>query len=103
MALATKQLATPPIPRRVARRRLPLSGPGLFALGLLVALVLAAALGPPLWGRDPVAQYLAARLRGPSLEHPLGTDRYGRDLLARLLVGAPGASRARRPSASAPA
>jgi peptide/nickel transport system permease protein len=89
MALATEQLATPPIPRRVARRRrLPLSGPGLFALGLLVMLVLAAVFGPILWGRDPIAQDLAARLRGPSLSHPLGTDRYGRDLLARLLVGA---------------
>ena len=28
------------------------------------------------------------RLQGPSLQHPLGTDQYGRDTLSRVMVGA---------------
>jgi len=28
------------------------------------------------------------RLQGPSLQHPLGTDQYGRDTLSRIMVGA---------------
>ena len=29
-----------------------------------------------------------ARLQGPSMQHPLGTDQYGRDTLSRVMVGA---------------
>lgn len=29
-----------------------------------------------------------ARLQGPTLQHPLGTDQYGRDTLSRVMVGA---------------
>ena len=37
---------------------------------------------------DPNAGDLLARLKPPSAAHPLGTDAYGRDLLARVMVGA---------------
>jgi ABC-type dipeptide/oligopeptide/nickel transport system permease subunit len=40
------------------------------------------------WLADAYAQNPAARLLDPSLAHPLGTDNFGRDLLARLLLGA---------------
>ncbi|MEJ7902311.1 MAG: ABC transporter permease [Thermomicrobiales bacterium] len=61
----------------------------LLPLGLFVAL---AVLGPWL-GSDPTGQDLANRLRPPVLfggewGHPLGTDGLGRDVLARMLVGA---------------
>jgi peptide/nickel transport system permease protein len=49
---------------------------------------IAAIAGPWLVPYDPVAQNLALRLDGPSWQHPLGQDELGRDLLARLLLGA---------------
>lgn len=43
----------------------------------------------PLIAPHPVNQQDVYRsLQGPSLEHPLGTDRLGRDLLTRLMYGA---------------
>lgn len=71
------------------RRRagnVPVPGPRTLRLGgiaLLGVLVVCALL--PL---DPTANDLAHRFAGPSAEHPLGTDQLGRDLLARLAVGA---------------
>ncbi len=61
----------------------------LLPLGLFVSLAL---LGP-VFGSDPNAQDLANRLqppliRGGHIEHPLGTDGLGRDVLARMLAGA---------------
>lgn len=50
-------------------------------------ILLAVLLGPLLWPRDPLAQDILVRLASPSLERPLGTDQFGRDLLARLLHG----------------
>ncbi|WP_188194808.1 ABC transporter permease subunit [Nonomuraea sp. SYSU D8015] len=51
------------------------------------AAVLAVAVG---WGLflDPLAIDVAARLAGPSWDHPLGTDALGRDVLARVGHGA---------------
>jgi peptide/nickel transport system permease protein len=44
--------------------------------------------GPWIIPSDPNAQHLALRLAGPSWSHPLGLDELGRDILARLAVGA---------------
>lgn len=52
-----------------------------------VALLLMAALAPHLAPVDPYAQNLALALAPPDATHPLGTDRYGRDMLARVIVG----------------
>jgi peptide/nickel transport system permease protein len=59
-------------------------------VGLLNVLltVFAAVAGPFLSPWDPSAQELARRLESPSAAHPLGLDELGRDILARLLVGA---------------
>ena len=40
------------------------------------------------WGYDDHTQNLSYGPQPPSLEHPFGTDFYGRDLLARVLSGA---------------
>ncbi|MCC7274798.1 MAG: ABC transporter permease [Alphaproteobacteria bacterium] len=37
---------------------------------------------------DPVINDFVAMLSPPSLEHPLGTDAFGRDILSRLIYGA---------------
>ncbi len=61
-----------------------------FRLGILcvAAVVALAVLGPWLSPYDPAAQLLPLRLQGPSMAHPFGLDELGRDILARLIVGA---------------
>jgi ABC-type dipeptide/oligopeptide/nickel transport system permease subunit len=54
-------------------------------LAVVVLAGLAAALG---FTQDPYAQDILARNQGPSATHWLGTDQFGRDLLARLTTGA---------------
>ncbi|GHS85178.1 peptide ABC transporter permease [Synergistales bacterium] len=36
---------------------------------------------------DALSQNLSARFKDPSLAHPLGTDQYGRDVMARVVYG----------------
>jgi peptide/nickel transport system permease protein len=57
------------------------------ALAFVVLLVLLALLSPWLAPHDPARQNLVDRLQGPSGDHWLGTDSYGRDNLSRLLEG----------------
>lgn len=59
-------------------------------LGLFVvlAVVVAAVVGPMLTPADATSQDLSRRLMGPTSGHPLGLDELGRDVLARLLAGA---------------
>ncbi|MEK0316605.1 ABC transporter permease [Cohnella sp. 56] len=57
---------------------------GIVILGLL-ALAIAAA--PWLAPYDPLQQHVAERLEKPSIQHPLGQDRFGRDVLSRTLYG----------------
>lgn len=56
--------------------------------GLLVVIVLAAALAPVIAPYDPLKQNIVHRLSAPSAQFWLGTDSYGRDVLSRLLYGA---------------
>jgi peptide/nickel transport system permease protein len=57
------------------------------SLFVLVSLVLVVALGPFFW-KVPINDIdFGARLQGPSLAHPFGTDDLGQDLLARLIYG----------------
>ncbi len=56
----------------------------IIPLGVVLFLIL---LGPYMWGQDPYAQDLSRALTAPSLTHWLGTDQYGRDVLARVLLG----------------
>jgi peptide/nickel transport system permease protein len=57
-------------------------------LALLVFLHLAAFVGPSVYTASPYEVRPLDGLISPSLAHPLGTDESGRDVLARLLVGA---------------
>ncbi len=86
MALLT-EVTVPPqtASRRAIRRRVSLVGFG--AAGVLLLVAAAVAAGPRLWGVDPLEQQVERRLETPSREHPLGTDQFGRDILARLLTG----------------
>ncbi len=84
-------LAGPERPRtlwRVAWCRLRRNPPALAALAFLAAIHLVAVLGPWMLPFDPFAADPIARLSGSSLNHPLGTDEIGRDVLARLVLGA---------------
>jgi peptide/nickel transport system permease protein len=58
-----------------------------WGLWVLVALVLFVLLGPLVYKVGINDIDFKARLAGPSLKHPLGTDDLGRDLLARVLYG----------------
>ena len=62
----------------------------LVGLGILVILVLLALFADVIEDYDTVVikQNLANRLKGPSAEHWLGTDEFGRDIFARLVHGA---------------
>ncbi|MBE2276317.1 MAG: ABC transporter permease [Rhodobacteraceae bacterium] len=62
---------------------------GLVGSFLLVIVLSAAVLGPFVAPYDPQQFHAASRLQGPSAAFWLGTDQYGRDLLSRLLNGAP--------------
>lgn len=59
-----------------------------FSLVILLCLALGAVAAPLLSPAPPDRMDLAGGLEGPSLAHPLGQDRLGRDVLAGILHGA---------------
>jgi peptide/nickel transport system permease protein len=85
-----------PLPPRQSSRRAEWKIP-LHVLGSLIVLAglgVAAGAAPLLAPHDPIAPNLLARnlppfwMAGGSLQHPLGTDQVGYDLLSRTLYGA---------------
>src|SRR5262245_37634757 len=56
-------------------------------LGIVLGLVLVAALAPWFATQSPIAQALAERLQPPSAAHWLGTDEFGRDIYSRIVYG----------------
>lgn len=58
-----------------------------IGVGLVVFVFLLAWAGAWLSPHDPLEQNLRNNLQGPSWEHPLGTDQFGRDVLTRILYG----------------
>ena len=73
---------------RGGRRQLPW-----FAGGILLALVLCAIFASVLAPQSPTDGDIATKLippiwmQGGTTEHPLGTDRFGRDVLSRIIYG----------------
>src|SRR5207302_1200259 len=66
--------------RRFLRHRAALAG---FVIMMIV--VFAAVVLPLIYNVNPDSTNLKVQFQGPSSAHPLGTDRIGRDLFARLL------------------
>ena len=60
-----------------------------IALLVVIGVAVVAIGGPALAPYDPLAQDTASALQNPSIAHLLGTDYLGRDVLSRLLAGAP--------------
>jgi peptide/nickel transport system permease protein len=56
--------------------------------GAMVGLILAVALVSLVWTPYPPTDTSGGRLESPGLSHLLGTDKLGRDLLTRLMIGA---------------
>lgn len=75
---------------RIAARHFRRNGLALTGLGAMLVLYLLALLAPLLAPYDPIAQVDIVRTSylPPSVEHWFGTDRFGRDVLSRILYGA---------------
>ena len=73
--------------RRQKVRKNHIRGKLLFFLALAVLLLMIAAFAEQLCPYDPYAQNLLEAQQPPGISHPLGTDRYGRDMLSRVIIG----------------
>ena len=73
--------------RRQKLRNNHIRGKLLFFLALAVLLLMIAAFAERLCPYDPYAQNLLEAQQPPGISHPLGTDRYGRDMLSRVIIG----------------
>jgi peptide/nickel transport system permease protein len=59
-----------------------------IGLGIVLLFLLVCAAAPLIAPHDPYDQDLSSALSGPSWDHLLGADQYGRDVLSRVLYGA---------------
>ena len=75
---------------RLFSRRFEANRMAVAGLSLFLTVVCAAVLAPALTNYDPVAQPQPAleQYLPPSTVHPMGTDKFGRDILSRVLYGA---------------
>ena len=59
----------------------------MIGLFLIVSHLLIALTSPLLVPQDPLEMNAEARIEAPSTEHLMGTDRLGRDVFSRTMVG----------------
>ncbi|UCC65531.1 MAG: ABC transporter permease [Anaerolineae bacterium] len=69
--------------RRLTKRNLAL----VLGIVLVTCIFILAIIGPSIAPYDPIEQTLSERLQPPSRTHWLGTDKFGRDILSRILHG----------------
>jgi len=77
-------------PARPRRWRRSLTGPSWLAIvaaAVLLLLIVAAVFAPWIAPYKPTVNELGDAYQTPSLEHLLGTDEFGRDLLSRIIYG----------------
>ncbi|MBQ6835078.1 MAG: ABC transporter permease [Lachnospiraceae bacterium] len=74
--------------RQIRRERFLSNSNLLIGLSVFVIIVLSAIIIPMITGIDPNVMEVVNRLKPPSVEHPFGTDAFGRDLMTRVLYGA---------------
>jgi peptide/nickel transport system permease protein len=80
-------LITAPASRSAGRFRIFRRSSARVGLALTIAFLLLTVLAPIVAPYDPYDQDLSSALSPPSLEHWLGADQYGRDVLSRVLYG----------------
>jgi len=79
---------------KVPKRRHPilqfiiLQPTGALGLAVILVMMIAAIFADLVAPYDPVAVDFGAMLGAPSLEHPFGTDAFGRDVFSRIIYGA---------------
>ncbi|PZF81922.1 ABC transporter permease [Jiangella anatolica] len=87
----TPELISPAVARRTGVLHTALRTPGAVVGGAVVVLLLLVAVAGPLLvphsPTEPVPGGLAAAFAPPSLDHPLGLDGQGRDVLSRMIAG----------------
>jgi peptide/nickel transport system permease protein len=81
----TKTLEREDVTSRVGKRFR--RHPGAVAGFIVLALLVLSAIFAPLSPYNPEISKVSDRLQPPSLQHPMGTDPLGRDLLTRILYG----------------
>jgi peptide/nickel transport system permease protein len=59
----------------------------LLSMIIILIMILVAIFAPLLAPHNPYEQNLPQRLKGPSIDHLLGTDTLGRDILSRMIYG----------------
>jgi peptide/nickel transport system permease protein len=69
-------------------RRFRRSKGALIGAAVVAIIVLAAIFAPLLARADPLAQDLTHQALPPSVAHPMGTDKLGRDMFSRIVYGA---------------
>ena len=74
-------------PAREAWRRFCRHKMAVVSLVILLSMVLLVVFGPLLWKVAINDIDFSARLKGPSMAHPFGTDDLGQDIFARMLYG----------------
>ncbi len=70
-----------------AWRRLRRDRRALLGFGMLLLIVLVAITAPVIAPYDPIKVNLRGQFIPPTLQHPFGTDFYGRDVLSRVMFG----------------
>ena len=96
-ASASGRPVTLDVPSDVARKHRSLWGDvwlqfrqhklALLGMTIMVFILLLVLVGPLVYPVDPAYLNIESTNAPPSLEHPLGTDNLGRDLLARVMAG----------------